>query len=87
MRKRPRMDEFLRAMENLRDAERRKMIALKAGEIYEIGSIFVQIAGVSVDQAKEFIEASTIKGNLPEPLRIAHLAASAIIHGESKGKA
>jgi len=36
---------------------------------------------------KEAIHRCTIRGALPEPVRIAHLIATAIVKGESKGKA
>ncbi len=87
MRKMPNMEEFFRAMNNLPNAEKRKSIAMRAGKVYRIASLFVQLAGINVDEAEKYIEIATVKGNIPEPLRIAHLAASAVIHGESKGKA
>jgi hypothetical protein len=81
------MDEFIKAVENLDDAETRKKIIGKAGEIHRVGDLFVQAAGASIDDARELIDAARVKGNIPEVLRIAHLAASAIIHGESRGRA
>ncbi len=86
MRREPKVDEFLTAMENVSRAEIRKKIAAKAGKIYKSGSIYLQIAGTGVEEAKKYVKAATVKGNLPEAVRIAHLAASAIIHGESRGK-
>ncbi len=87
IRKIPNLEEFFKAMENLKDSEKRKEIARNAGKIFKLGQVYVQLAGINIDKARRFLEMAIIKGNIPEPLRIAHLAASAIIHGESRGKA
>ncbi len=87
MRKMPNLEEFFSAMENLKDSEKRKEFAKRAGRIFKLDQVYVQLAGINIDEARRFLEVATIKGNIPEPLRIAHLAASAIIHGESRGKA
>ena len=49
--------------------------------------IFIKYAGISADKAKEIIKISTIRGVIPEPIRVAHLIASGITRGESYGKA
>ena len=49
--------------------------------------IYIKRVGVTLREAKEIIKLSTIRGVIPEPLRIAHLIASGIIRGESYGKA
>jgi uncharacterized protein len=49
--------------------------------------IFIKCAGFSFEQAKEIITLSTIRGVIPEPIRMAHLIASGITRGESYGKA
>ncbi len=87
MRKMPDMAEFYAAMRNVSEYERRREIAMRAGEVFEVGNVYIQIAGVELDEARNLLKAATIKGNIPEALRIAHLAASAVIHGESRGKA
>ncbi|MGC8582026.1 MAG: DUF99 family protein [Thermoplasmata archaeon] len=43
--------------------------------------------GIEEKNARDLIEKSIYKGNYPEALRIAHIIASAIKKGESKGKA
>ena len=64
---------------------------LSKGELYEVKTshnpIYVKCAGISIDEAKEIIKLSTIRGAVPEPIRMAHLIASGIIRGESYGKA
>ena len=64
---------------------------LSKGELYEVKTshnpIYVKCAGISIDEAKEIIKLSTIRGAVPEPIRVAHLIASGITRGESYGKA
>lgn len=50
-------------------------------------SIYVAQAGISEEEAEELVRGSTVRGVLPEPLRIAHLIATAMETGESKGRA
>lgn len=49
--------------------------------------IYVALAGIQENDAREIIRISTIRGVIPEPLRVAHLIASGIVKGESHGKA
>ena len=49
--------------------------------------IYIKYRGVSLEEAKEIINISTIRGAIPEPIRVAHLIASGITRGESYGKA
>ncbi len=49
--------------------------------------IFVTCVGVSIEKAKEIIRLSTIRGVIPEPIRVAHIIASGVRRGESHGKA
>lgn len=50
-------------------------------------SIHVAQVGMSAGDAEELIRGSTVKGVLPEPLRIAHLISTAMETGESRGRA
>ena len=64
---------------------------MKKGELHKVKTshnpIFVKCSGISIHEAKEIIKLSTIRGVVPEPIRVAHLIASGIIRGESHGKA
>jgi len=86
MRRMPELREFYSAIENLEMAELRKEIARRAGEIRRLSNLYVQTCGIDFDEAEKLIRAATLKGYIPEPVRIAHLVASAIIHGESRGR-
>lgn len=87
MRKKPNFDEIFNALKNVSHAEIREDIIKRAGEVFKIDNLFVQVAGCDLIDAEKFIGASKLRGNLPECLRVAHLVASSIIHGESRGKA
>lgn len=49
--------------------------------------IYVTSSGISREETEEIIRMSTIRGVVPEPVRVAHLIASGIVRGESYGKA
>ena len=64
---------------------------IKKGNVYKVKTkhnpIFIKCAGIDIEEAKEIIKLSTIRGVIPEPIRVAHLIASGIVRGESYGKA
>jgi endonuclease V-like protein UPF0215 family len=49
--------------------------------------LWVQRVGLTVEQARRLIMATTLHGNIPEPLRVAHLIAGGITTGRSRGRA
>ena len=49
--------------------------------------VFVSYAGIPEREALELVKKATVKGAIPEAIRIAHIIASGITKGESKGKA
>ena len=50
------------------------------------GTIYGKIAGLSWEQAQELIDITIKHGQIPEPIRVAHLIASGVVKGESSGK-
>lgn len=58
-----------------------------AGKIEKINNIHIQVQGISFEQAKIIIKITTTHADIPEPLRIAHIIASGIVKGESRGSA
>ncbi len=64
---------------------------LKGGAFHRIidarGAIVIQKTGLTLEDAKEILRLSTVRGLMPEPLRVAHLIASGITTGDSKGRA
>lgn len=49
--------------------------------------LWFQRAGLSVEEARELVADTTLHGNIPEPLRLAHLIAGGITTGKSHGRA
>lgn len=49
--------------------------------------LWIQRAGLSLDQARKLVADTTLHGNIPEPLRVAHLIAGGITTGRSRGRA
>ncbi len=46
----------------------------------------VGAAGCSLDAAVEIVARTTVRGLVPEPLRLAHLIATGVFRGESRGR-
>ena len=91
MRAEPDMARIWDAMQNLPDADRRWQSILNAGRIHEIdvheGSLHIQCAGIEIADARKIVQLATTHSHIPEPLRIAHLIATGIVCGESRGRA
>jgi uncharacterized protein len=72
------------------DWERRLALHME-GTLYEFTTahnpLYAKFVGCSPEEAQGIIRLATIRGVLPEPLRLAHLIASGIVRGESYGKA
>lgn len=50
--------------------------------------LWIQRAGgLSLEQARKLVAATTLHGNIPEPLRLAHLIAGGVTTGRSRGRA
>ncbi len=58
----------------------------QAGAMQPIGKLWVQLSGIERGQAAELLEATTLHGNIPEPLRLAHLIAGGVTTGKSRGR-
>jgi len=68
-------------------AKRKWALIERAGPMEQVRDVWVQRVGISLDHAREVLTATTLHGNLPEPLRVAHLVAGAIVTGRSRGGA
>jgi uncharacterized protein len=78
----PDLNSIYEALKNLPKAEERWNMILEAGKIHEIinkgTTIYVEIAGISFDDAEKIISLTSTRSSLPEPLRVAHLIASGV---------
>ena len=87
-RRQPNLQSIRRALlKNVSGGARKWALIEQAGSVEPIGRVFVQRAGLSVAQAAQLLSDSTVHGALPEPLRIAHLIAGAVVTGTSRGRA
>lgn len=93
MRSYPDFEKIISALRHFSDWEARWNIIKKAGEIEKLVTgrngtpIYIQKAGIGAKNAEKIIHLTSIRSNIPEPLRVAHLIATGIILGESRGKA
>jgi len=71
----------------VRGAARKWRLIEHAGPIEPLGKIYVQRVGLSLDKARALVTATTLHGNIPEPLRVAHLIAGGLTTGRSRGRA
>jgi len=95
-RKHPDLERVRKALGHFSDGEERWETIMRAGEIKEcfvgklgkeIRKVYYQSIGLTDDQTRQIIKLSCTRGFIPEPLRVAHLLATAIVRGESYGRA
>ncbi len=77
---------------NFTDFKKRWNMILNAGkikvcELRNLKKAYYQTIGLEDEEAEDVIRLSSTHGDIPEPLRVAHLIATAIIKGESSGRA
>jgi hypothetical protein len=83
----PRMESIREALlSHVHGGRRKWAIVKKAGEMEPVEGVFVQRAGLTLEKAAEIIRRFASYGNIPEPLRVAHLIAGGVATGESKGR-
>ena len=97
VRKKPNLSKIKNALKHLDDIENRINMIENAGKMHEVQvtnhtlsrpkKIYFQCSGISIEEAQELIQLTSINGIVPEPIRIAHLIGSGLFFGESKGRA
>lgn len=97
IRHKPDFNAIKRALKHLSKPEQRFALMKKAGEIHEMkirhkglrkpGKIYFQFAGLTEKQARQALKLTIVHGLIPEPIRVAHLIATGIKLGESRGRA
>lgn len=83
----PRLQLIQRALRSLPGGARKWRLIERAGPMQPLGGVYVQPAGLSLAEARALLEATTLQGKLPEPLRLAHLIAGGVVTGISRGRA
>jgi endonuclease V-like protein UPF0215 family len=62
--------------------------AVKRGEAgARVPRVWIQRVGLSLEDARRLVTSTTLHGNIPEPLRLAHLIAGGVTTGASRGRA
>lgn len=87
MRRLPDLAAMERAIRTLPRAERRLALLRAAGPIRQEGPFTFQVAGAAPEEIGRALARLTDRGGVPEPLRLAHLIAAAVRHGESGRRA
>ena len=83
-REKPNFAEIREALKNLPKSEERWKAMLNAEEIFEVSTrsesekIYMQIYGILEENARKILQLTSIRSNIPEALRVAHLIASGI---------
>jgi len=85
-RKDPREHRLAGALESADLADRLAVVDRTPPSLPVSNGLYLACAGTSPEEATRLIEASRRKGEMPEPLRLAHLIAAAVVRGESRGR-
>jgi endonuclease V-like protein UPF0215 family len=83
----PTNDPLLRALEAAGLDDRRSIVLASPPAARIAEGLHVAHAGTTPDEAAALVRAVRGKARVPEPLRLAHLVARAIVDGESQGRA
>jgi endonuclease V-like protein UPF0215 family len=84
-REKPNLEKIHKALKNLPKSQERWNIILNTEEISEVPTrsgkkkIYMQVAGISRDDAQKILRLTSTRSNIPEALRVAHLIASGIV--------
>jgi hypothetical protein len=90
MRKKPDLLKIKNALGNFPNCEQRWKLIKKAGKIQKINNkepIYIQTSGISGEDAEEIAKLATTRSAIPEPIRVAHIIASGVVTGDSRGSA
>ena len=83
-REKPNFSEIRKALRNLPKSEERWKAIQNAGKIFEVSTrnknevVYMQISGISEEDARKIVQLTSTRSNIPEALRAAHLIASGI---------
>ena len=86
IRRMPDIENIKKTLAKIKKQQKIKLIE-KAGKVVQGDDIFIQLTGIDLDNAKKILKIVCTRSNIPEPLRLAHIIASGIATGQSKGRA
>ncbi len=86
----PNPAQFKSALKNLDNYGERIGIVERAGKVCSIKlnskTIYFQYAGITEKEAEAILKKASVRGAIPEAIRMAHLIAGGIVDGESRGR-
>ena len=74
------------ALEAAGHADRLEIVDRTPSAVAFDRGLFVAASGATPEEARQIVRSTLAKASFPEPLRIAHLVARAMVYGESKGR-
>ncbi|MBI2653523.1 DUF99 family protein [Candidatus Woesearchaeota archaeon] len=86
IRRMPNIKNIKKTLIKINKKDKIKLIE-KAGNVVQIDDIFVQLTGIDLDEAEKILKIVCTRSLIPEPLRLAHIIASGVVVGQSKGRA
>ncbi|MBI2133478.1 DUF99 family protein [Candidatus Woesearchaeota archaeon] len=81
----PDFERIITVLKNLKMEEKIRLIE-KAGKVEKIGNVYCQLINITSEKAAEIIRVTATHSFIPEPIRAAHIIASGLVFGESRGK-
>jgi len=89
-REKPDFEEIKSALKNLPCSEKRWEAIENAGPLMEVQTrrteepLYVQVVGISEQDAKRILKKTSTRSSIPEALRVAHIIASGLTRSEEK---
>lgn len=89
-RDRPDLDAMRSTLEDKFDDGEARWRLVERGELFPVPTDHdpVHVKAVGIDEAAtaELVAAFTVRGRIPEPIRVAHLIAAGVVRGRSRGR-
>jgi len=70
----------------VRGGRRKWALIERLGPMEKVQNVYVQRLGITREDADRTLARFAVHGHMPEPLRVAHLIAGALGHGQSRGR-
>jgi len=87
VRTRPDFDGIRNALEHVDHSENRFETIRRAGDVHAADRAYFQVRGCPPEVARRVVDTLSVRGHIPEPIRLAHLVATAVASGESGRRA
>ena len=82
----PDYKKIFNALDNLGMNEKKEIIKTMPKPV-KVNDIYVQNIGINLEDTKELLSIACTHSNVPEAIRVAHLIASGVADGQSRGRA